>query len=200
MELIEVLASPLCDVQTKGRLRAGNSNQLFTLDVSHASRAYPNTSVRFLAGRGRDPRSREDVPAVDQRRGVPGWNSNSSRAQCHIAVLLSATLILTHTVLCDLMAPTSALSPLLAHARVIVQGIAKDTAKEATEDAVQQLKSIVFAITSAGRHNRNLTADEQTAVWELVCLLWVGSCCDSEPTTATLSYHNALPSSCLCTS
>ena len=127
---------------------------------------------------------------MDQRRGAPGWNSNWSRAQCHIAVLLSATVILTHTVLCDLMAPTSALSPLLAHARVIVQGIAKDTAKEATEDAVQQLKSIVFAITSAGRHHRNLTADEQTAVWELVCLLWVGSCCDSEPTTATfkLSY------------
>lgn len=77
------------------------------------------------------------------------------------------------------MAPASSLSPLLAHANTIVQGIAKDTAKEATEDAVQQLKSVVFAITSAGRHHRNLTSDEQIAVWELVCLLWVRACCDS---------------------
>lgn len=75
------------------------------------------------------------------------------------------------------MEPASALSPLLAHANTIVLGIAKDTAKEATEDAVQQLKSIVFAITSAGRHHKNLSADEQTAVWELVCLLWVSACC-----------------------
>lgn len=74
------------------------------------------------------------------------------------------------------MEPASALSPLLAHANTIVLGIAKDTAKEATEDAVQQLKSIVFAITSAGRHHKNLSADEQTAVWELVCLLWVSAC------------------------
>lgn len=73
------------------------------------------------------------------------------------------------------MEPASALSPLLAHANTIVLGIAKDTAKEATEDAVQQLKSIVFAITSAGRHHINLSADEQTAVWELVCLLWVSA-------------------------
>lgn len=82
------------------------------------------------------------------------------------------------------MAPASALSPLLAHANTIVQGIAKDTAKEATEDAVQQLKSVVFAITSAGRHHRNLSPDEQTAVWELVCLLWVSACCGSSKATA----------------
>lgn len=82
------------------------------------------------------------------------------------------------------MAPASALSPLLAHANTIVQSIAKDTAKEATEDAVQQLKSVVFAITSAGRHHRNLTPDEQTAVWELVCLLWVSACCGFSRTTA----------------
>ena len=75
------------------------------------------------------------------------------------------------------MAPASSLSPLLAHANTIVQGIAKDTAIEATEDGVQQLKSVVFAITSAGRHHRNLTPNEHTAVWELVCLLWVGICC-----------------------
>ena len=75
------------------------------------------------------------------------------------------------------MAPTSALAPLVAHAKVVVEGIAADTAKEATEDAVQQLKSVVFAITSAGRHNKKLTSDEQTAIWELVCLLWVGFCC-----------------------
>ena len=85
------------------------------------------------------------------------------------------------------MAPASALSPLLAHANTIVQGIAKDTAKETTEDAVQQLKSVVFAITSAGRHHRNLTPDEQTAVWELVCLLWVGACCTSARVTAASS-------------
>ena len=72
------------------------------------------------------------------------------------------------------MKPPSALSPLLAHAKTIVQSIAEGTASDqANKDAVQQLKSVVFAITSAGRHNRNLTAEEQTAVWELVCFLWV---------------------------
>lgn len=74
------------------------------------------------------------------------------------------------------MAPTSALPPLLTHAKSIVQGVAENTAEQVTEDAVQQLKSVVFAITSAGRHNKNLTAEEHTALWELVCLLWVGLC------------------------
>ena len=63
---------------------------------------------------------------------------------------------------------------LLRRSNAVVQGLAADTANEATEDAVQQLKSIVFAITSAGRHNKKLTSDEQTAIWELVCMLWVG--------------------------
>lgn len=75
------------------------------------------------------------------------------------------------------MARTSTFSPLLVHAKAIVQGIAADTAKGDIEDAVQQLKSVVFAITSAGRHNKNLTSDEHTTVWDLVCLLWVGACC-----------------------
>lgn len=84
------------------------------------------------------------------------------------------------------MAPTSALSPLLVHANAVVQGLAADTAKEAPEDAVQQLKSIVFAITSAGRHNKKLTSDEQTAIWKLVCILWVGL-------AATLHFRHGMP-------
>lgn len=84
------------------------------------------------------------------------------------------------------MAPTSALSPLLAHANAVVQGIAADTAKESTEDAVQQLKSIVFAVTSAGRHNKKLTSHEQTAIWDLICILWVGI-------AATLHFRHSLP-------
>lgn len=72
------------------------------------------------------------------------------------------------------MAPTSALLPLLTHAKTIVQDIAKEDTANQSEDAVQQLKSLVFAITSAGKHNKNLASEEQTAIWELVCLLWVG--------------------------
>lgn len=71
------------------------------------------------------------------------------------------------------MAPTNALLPLLTHAKTIVEGIADKAAKESVEDAVQQLKSVAFAITSAGRHNRDVTIEEERALWELVCLLWV---------------------------
>ena len=73
------------------------------------------------------------------------------------------------------MAPASALAPLLTHAKTIVQGIADEAAKgsEPSEDAVQQLKSVAFAITSAGRVNRDVTSEEARALWDLVCLLWV---------------------------
>lgn len=71
------------------------------------------------------------------------------------------------------MAPASSLTPLLTHAKTIVESVIGTTANEAIDEASQQLKSVVFAITSAGRHNREVSPDEETALWELVCLLWV---------------------------
>lgn len=74
------------------------------------------------------------------------------------------------------MASASSLQPLLTHAKTIVDGIKGKSAKENIEEAVQQLKSVTFAITSAGRQNKALSVDEEAAVWNLVCLLWVRRC------------------------
>ena len=71
------------------------------------------------------------------------------------------------------MAPASSLQPLLTHAKTIVESIRGKSAKDSVEEAVQQLKSVTFAITSAGRQNKALTVEEETAVWDLVCMLWV---------------------------
>lgn len=71
------------------------------------------------------------------------------------------------------MAPASSLQPLLTHAKTIVDGITDKPGKEDIQEAVQQLKSVTFAITSAGRQNQALTAEEETDVWSLVCSLWV---------------------------
>lgn len=72
------------------------------------------------------------------------------------------------------MAPVSSLHPLLIHAKTIVEGISSN-GKDSSgfEEAVQQLKSVTFAITSAGRQNKTLSAEEETAIWDLVCSLWV---------------------------
>lgn len=71
------------------------------------------------------------------------------------------------------MAPTSSLQPLLTHAKTIVESVRGKSAKDSAEEAVQQLKSVTFAITSAGRQKKTLTVEEETAVWDLVCMLWV---------------------------
>ncbi len=70
------------------------------------------------------------------------------------------------------MAPVSALAPLLKHATTLVEG-AIVKADESIIDDVQQLKSVAFAITSAGRHNRDLSSEERTAVWDVVSQIWV---------------------------
>ena len=72
------------------------------------------------------------------------------------------------------MAPASSLQPLLTHAKTIVVGISSNSkGSSGLEEAVQQLKSVTFAITSAGRQNKTLSAEEETAIWDLVCSLWV---------------------------
>ncbi|DBA83480.1 TPA: hypothetical protein ACH3X2_006411 [Trebouxia sp. C0005] len=65
------------------------------------------------------------------------------------------------------MAPVSALAPLLKHATTLVEGAIVKAADESIIDDVQQLKSVAFAITSAGRHNRDLSIEERTAVWDV---------------------------------
>lgn len=74
------------------------------------------------------------------------------------------------------MTPASSLQPLLTHAKAIAEGLAGKPGKESIEEAVQQLKSVTFAITSAGRQNQGLTPEEEVQVWSLVCLLWVWLC------------------------
>ncbi len=71
------------------------------------------------------------------------------------------------------MAPVSALAPLLKHATTLVEGAIVKAADESIIDDVQQLKSVAFAITSAGRHNRDLSSEERTAVWDVVSQTWV---------------------------
>lgn len=71
------------------------------------------------------------------------------------------------------MAPVSALAPLLKHATTLVEGAIVKAADESIIDDVQQLKSVAFAITSAGRHNRDLSIEERTAVWDVVSQIWV---------------------------
>lgn len=74
------------------------------------------------------------------------------------------------------MMPTSALAPLLTHAKTLVQGAIDKAATESIEGDVQQLKSVTFAITSAGRHGTDLPHDERQAVWDLVSQIWVRLC------------------------
>jgi len=71
------------------------------------------------------------------------------------------------------MTPASSLQPLLSHAKAIAEGLAGKPGKEGIDEAVQQLKSVTFAITSAGRQNQGLSPEEEIQVWSLVCLLWV---------------------------
>ncbi|KAL0050500.1 hypothetical protein WJX82_000854 [Trebouxia sp. C0006] len=76
------------------------------------------------------------------------------------------------------MAPVSALAPLLKHATTLVEGAIVKAADESIIDDVQQLKSVAFAITSAGRHNRDLSSEERTAVWDVVSQIW-NACVDA---------------------
>ena len=79
------------------------------------------------------------------------------------------------------MAPVSALAPLLKHAISLVEGAIVKAADESIIDDVQQLKSVAFAITSAGRHNRDLSTEERTAVWDVVSQIWVSLEAVAEP-------------------
>lgn len=79
------------------------------------------------------------------------------------------------------MAPVSALAPLLKHATTLVEGAIVKAADESIIDDVQQLKSVAFAITSAGRHNRDLSSEERTAVWDVVSQIWVSWEAVAEP-------------------
>ena len=71
------------------------------------------------------------------------------------------------------MAPVSALAPLFKHATTLVEGAIVKAADESIIDDVQQLKSVAFAITSAGRHDRDLPREERTALWDVVSQIWV---------------------------
>ena len=73
------------------------------------------------------------------------------------------------------MAPAGSLLPLLKHAAAIVDGMSSSGSGDNAENALQQLKSVVFAITSTGRHDTDLTSEESSALWNLVVLLWVRS-------------------------
>lgn len=98
------------------------------------------------------------------------------------------------------MTPATSLQPLLTHAKAIAEGLAGKPGKESIEEAVQQLKSVTFAITSAGRQNQGLTPEEEVQVWNLVCLLWVRQrhTLPVEPTIKDHAIASLLQLQCLC--
>lgn len=133
--------------------------------------------------------------------------SGQSKAACRSSAQRTAHLYSD-------MAPAGSLLPLLKHASAILNTFSSHSAEQAGEDALQQLKSVVFAITSTGRHDTDLTDEESRALWDLVVVLWVGlepgcrraegriaegkftSCTDTVPTCACGRHVSAMQSMC----
>ncbi|KAK9830374.1 hypothetical protein WJX72_011374 [[Myrmecia] bisecta] len=75
---------------------------------------------------------------------------------------------------------SSSVLPLLKHARQVVGDLVPSvgTSQHVDEEKLEQLRSVVFSLTSsAGGFDGGLPAEEQQAVWELVCQLW-NACVD----------------------